>query len=373
MPQLDLADHTINYVLSGPDIKAGTTPVALIHGLGANLAFWRLGAVRHLGEERPLIMHDLKGHGSSGMPVAGYRLDQLAGDLNCLLDSLGAEKVHIVGHSHGARVALTFALDHPERVASLTLADTQISFLQKPMRLGEWPHWPRWKADLIAQGVTTFPDEDREIDFSLLAELGPRGGSALAGEGPLPRNGPRMARAAGGPVRRAEAMSAAANGGPVANGARMAEAGPRAPGGINLRSRQMGTRSAAKWNKLLEATSAKHDFHDETVIRPERFTALTMPVLLMYGETTHCLPTSDKLLELLPQARRVIVPGAGHFFPIVKPRFFARTLRMFLAGVEAEDPPPSYDRRRLAARMHMPGARGRRAALAAAAALRRDA
>jgi len=34
----------------------------------------------------------------------------------------------------------------------------------------------------------------------------------------------------------------------------------------------------------------------------------------------------------------VLVPGGGHFFPIVKPQFFTRALRVFLARVETGAP-----------------------------------
>lgn len=300
-----------NSRIVGPVPKPGEPPVALIHGLGANLAFWYLGAVRHLGRERTLLMHDMRGHGASSMPATGYGLTQLADDFRILLDELEIERVHLVGHSHGARVALVFALEHPERVESLVLADTQIRALQKPMTLGEWPHWPQWKADLQSRGVTEFPPEDAEIDFRLLADLGPR--------------------SAGGRDR------------PTAEGRRRRRGAGAGVSQIDLRSRQMGARGADRWQALLAETSAADELGDESAIDLTALDRLTMPVLLMYGAMSHCLPTAQKLEALLPQARRVTVPGAGHFFPIVKPNFFARTLRMFLAGVDARAGRPVAD------------------------------
>ena len=336
MPYLSRSDMRINYQLAGSPPADDNTPVAMIHGLGANLAFWYLGAVRHLGKDRTLIMHDLRGHGSSSMPQGGYGLEYLAEDLAFLLDDIGAEKAHIVGHSHGARVALAFAMEHPERVASLTIADTQLRALQKPMRLADWAYWPRWKADLAAQGVTSFPPENAEIDFRLLAELGPRGGGALKGDRPG-RNAIQKCGTsdAAGLVRTGELITAAST----------------APRGINLKSRQMGQRGSRQWQKLLDTTSADVELHDESCVDPKRLKELTMPSLLMYGEMSHCLPTSERLMEIMPSARRVVVPGAGHFFPIAKPRFFARALRMFLAGVDTPGGAPSFERKRIAARI----------------------
>ncbi len=234
-------------------------------------------------------MHDLRGHGASSMPKSGYDLAQLAEDFRVLLDDLEIERVHLVGHSHGARVALVFAQTYPERVESLVLADTQIRALQPPMKLGDWPYWPQWKADLQSRGVTDFPPEDSEIDFRLLADLGPRPGGGSGGRGSR----------------------------------------------IDLGSRQMGARGADRWNTLLSMTSAKAELADESAIDVDGLHKLDMPTLLMYGAKSHCLETADKLEALIPQARKVVVPGAGHFFPIVKPRYFSRTLQMFLASVDS--------------------------------------
>lgn len=336
----------MNYQLVGADLRPGQAPVAMIHGLGANLAFWYLGAVRHLSADLPILLHDLRGHGASSMPQSGYMLHDLAADFAALLDHLQIDRAHVVGHSHGARVALAFAIAHPDRVASLTVADTQLRALQRPMRLADWPHWPRWKAELAAQGVTSFPPEEAEIDFRLLADLGPRGGAALAGaraaisavndEGtedppelsllPAARPG-ALARPGGALAARMPRLAALA--------AERAES----PRRIDLRSRQMGARGSQKWQTLLETTSAGVELSDESDVPADRLPGLKMPVLLIYGALSHCVPSSEKLLEAIPDARRILVPNAGHFFPIVKPRLFARALRMFVAGVDSAGTP----------------------------------
>jgi len=320
MPIVSHSDLNLNYQLVGPELQPSQPPVAPIHGLGANMAFWYLGPVRHMGRDRSLLLHDMRGHGASSMPACGYGLEHLSNDYLMLLDRLNIRRAHVVGHSHGARVALYFALNHPDRVESLTIADTQVRALQAPMKLRDWPHWPEWKADLIARGVTSFPPEDSEIDFRLLASLGPRGAGGgggraqadMAGVTQLPRRGRR---------------------GPAANLGSLGTSGSRR---IDLRSRQMGARGSEQWQRLLDATSAADELHDESGLTPDDFRHLTMPVFLMYGQMSHCLPTADRLMELLPNARRLLVPEAGHFFPIVKPQVFARGLRMFLARVDTD-------------------------------------
>lgn len=376
MPTLTHADLRLNYQLIGPDLSpdhvGARAPVSLIHGLGANLAFWYLGAMRHLGRDKTILLHDLRGHGASSMPPSGYRLTDMVEDFRLLLDSLRIRRTHLVGHSHGARVSLLFALTYPERVESLTLADTQLRALQPPMRLGEWPHWQDWKADLMARGVTSFPPEESLIDFKLLAELGPRSAGGRGGRSVVdtPPGGIKgriaearsqasglggglggglasglangmasgLAEAAGESPRarrrgrrEAAGLLAGQNGGPN-GGPNGAQIGSQIGGArrIDLQSRQMGARGAEQWDTLMHTTRAPDEMHDESAIHLSEMYRLTMPVLLIYGALSHCVPTADRLAEVLPNARRILVPGAGHFFPIVKPRPFARALTVFL-------------------------------------------
>lgn len=341
MPHLSSGELRTNYQMIGPAPREDRIPIALIHGLGANLAFWYLGAAPQLGGDRTILMHDMRGHGASSMPPSGYSLDQLAEDFRALLDGLNIPRAHVVGHSHGARVAMAFALAHPDRTASLTVADTQLRALQPPMRLRDWPHWPRWKAELIQQGVTSFPSEDSEIDFRVLADLGPRGRQAIPATGaldlPLPAAEGEEAGTGERPLARFLRARQAERAGGVPD---QLPARPRA--GIDLRNRQMGGRGAQKWQALLADTSAGTQFDDESAVPASALPHLQTPTLLMYGEFSHCTPTSEVLRDTLPDARRIIVPEAGHFFPLVKPRPFARALRMFVTGVEAADTPARH-------------------------------
>lgn len=330
MPVMTRNDLKINYQTLGPDMDRSSVPVALIHGLGANLAFWYLGASRHMGSERPVLMHDLRGHGASSMPHSGYLLGQLADDLAQLLSELGQERAHIVGHSHGARVALAFALQFPDRVASLTIADTQLQSLQPIMRLRDWPHWPAWKAELTRQGVESFPSDDSEMDFRVLAQLGPRGAGV-----PSPLSQPMISNAMG------EEMYVSQN------VTRLVQPAGQEVRRINMRSRQMGARSGQRWQSLLETTTASDELQDESELTARDLSKLTMPTLLLYGAKSHCLPTSDGLLDAIPGARRIVVPEAGHFFPVVKPRVFSRAVNTFIGSIDA---PQTADRRRLLAR-----------------------
>ena len=161
--------------------------------------------------------------------------------------------------------------------------------------------------------------------------------SGVGGGGPLAetmgeRARMRRRRQADGPM--AEARANATGPGILAKRA----GGPARR--IDLQSRQMGDRGAKKWECLMSETRAPIEMHDESPIDPGRLHGMDMPTLLMFGEMSHCVPTSDRLLEEMPNARRILVPNAGHFFPIVKPQTFARALNFFLRRVNAGEVVP---------------------------------
>ena len=93
--------------------------ILLLHGLGADHTIWG-PTLTDLAKGFRVIAPDLRGHGRSPAP-AGSKLtfSEHEADLGHLLASLGVDRVHVVGFSAGALLALGFTLDHPERVASL--------------------------------------------------------------------------------------------------------------------------------------------------------------------------------------------------------------------------------------------------------------
>ncbi|MER6269521.1 alpha/beta fold hydrolase [Streptomyces sp900105755] len=94
----------------------------------------RDAVVPSLAEVHTVIRYDLRGFGESAVPAGPFRE---ADDLRRLLDHLGHERVRLVGASWGGRVAVDFALIHPDRVHSLAI-------LAAP-----WPRYP-WSAEMIA-------------------------------------------------------------------------------------------------------------------------------------------------------------------------------------------------------------------------------
>lgn len=100
--------------------------VVLVHGLACNLAFWYPGVMVALRRKYRVLAYDLRGHGKSKMSQDGYTHVHMAEDLASLTDALEIEKFHLVGHSYGGLISISFALRHPHRLRSLTLADVPI-------------------------------------------------------------------------------------------------------------------------------------------------------------------------------------------------------------------------------------------------------
>lgn len=93
----------------------------LIHGLfgdADNLANLR----RHLKARHNVISIDLPDHGQSPW-LEAFSLRQAVDGITAVLDDADVKQASIVGHSLGGKVAMLFALAHPERVQSLVAAD----------------------------------------------------------------------------------------------------------------------------------------------------------------------------------------------------------------------------------------------------------
>jgi pimeloyl-ACP methyl ester carboxylesterase len=138
MPTTAVNDIEICYESFGPD---DAPPLLLVMGLGAQMNLWMPGFVSELLERGfRVIRFDNRDSGLSsksegeppdvmalyaqflgGQPIeAPYTLSTLAADAVGLLDALGIAAAHIVGASMGGMIVQTMAIEHPDRVLSLT-------------------------------------------------------------------------------------------------------------------------------------------------------------------------------------------------------------------------------------------------------------
>jgi pimeloyl-ACP methyl ester carboxylesterase len=98
-------------------------PVLLLHGFPDSSHLWRHQVPALVEAGFRAIAPDLRGFGQSDKPeaVEDYTITRSLEDLRALLDALGIERAHVVGHDFGAALAGVAAALAPERVERLVV------------------------------------------------------------------------------------------------------------------------------------------------------------------------------------------------------------------------------------------------------------
>lgn len=97
--------------------------IALIHGLGLTCHTWD-DYIQDLADDYFIIAYDLLGHGQSALPKTETNLSLLAVQLYELLTYLEIERAHLLGFSLGGMINRRFAMDYPDKVASLIILNS---------------------------------------------------------------------------------------------------------------------------------------------------------------------------------------------------------------------------------------------------------
>src|SRR5437867_9179248 len=86
-------------------------PVLLLHGFPDSSWMWRHQIPALVNAGYRVIAPDLRGFGQSDKPedVEAYAMQTLVQDVVGILDQLGVEQTHVVGHDWGAALAWSFA------------------------------------------------------------------------------------------------------------------------------------------------------------------------------------------------------------------------------------------------------------------------
>ena len=112
MPKVTIADAEIYCETYGKG-----TPVLLVSGLGGVGNYWAPN-IPAFSQKYQVVIHDHRGAGQSSRSLIRYSVDQMASDVLALMDKLGIDKAHLVGHSTGGAIGQTVAATHPERLIS---------------------------------------------------------------------------------------------------------------------------------------------------------------------------------------------------------------------------------------------------------------
>ena len=141
---------TLAYQVHNPD--APGLPLLLTHGFGATAGMWNPN-IDALSVDRPVIVWDQRGHGSSDAPddMERYSEQISVADMAAILDAAGAERAALGGMSLGGYLSLAFHLVHPQRVAALVLVDTGPGYRNDEAR-DKWNAWVERRARELERG-----------------------------------------------------------------------------------------------------------------------------------------------------------------------------------------------------------------------------
>jgi pimeloyl-ACP methyl ester carboxylesterase len=248
-------------------------PVVLLHAFPLDHSMWDRQAP--LADHLRLIVPDFRGFGGSdGAPES---IAELADDVVALLDALHvAGPAVICGVSMGGYVAQHVAARHPKRVAAVVLVDTKL------------------EADT---------SEARTARVDLAAKVG-RLGQAILADAMIPRlfAAPATTADAGAKARHAENVAAV---------------------DAIIRRQRVATIQAA-----LAALGGRPD-----MTAPMRHVGV--PTLLVVGAEDQITPPAclEAAEQVIPNARLLIVPHAGHLVPLEAPEVFNRAMLEFLTDV----------------------------------------
>lgn len=224
--------------------------VILIHGFGASLQTWDAWS-QGLSDRWRIVRVDLPGSGLSPPDPAGdYRDERSVQMLIALMDRLGLRRASVVGHSIGGRIAWTFAARHPERVDRLVLVAPD-GFASPGFEYGKAPAVP------ALLGLMRYV---------------------------LPK-----------PLLRMNLLPAYAD------------------------PDVLSDALVQRYDDLLRAPGARQALLDrmrQTVLVDPRplLASVRAPTLLLWGQRDAMIPMSNSAdyLKALPDARLVVIPGAGH-------------------------------------------------------------
>lgn len=148
--RIEVPGGEVYYRVEAAEGTETATPLLLLHG-GPGATSHYLDPLGPLSADRPVVFYDQLGSGRSARPTADslWRIPRFVEELRRVRDALGLERIHLLGHSWGAMLAIEYLLTDPPGVESAILASMTPSIEQ-------------WLAD-AQERVATLPDSTREV------------------------------------------------------------------------------------------------------------------------------------------------------------------------------------------------------------------
>jgi proline iminopeptidase len=257
-------------------------PIIVIHGGPLLEHGYFLPHLAPLAETHQLVFYDqrLSGRSAGTVDSASVRIATYVDDIEGIRRQLGADRVHVMGHSWGGQLALRYALTHGNRVASLILVS--------PMP----PSTELWQA------------EERE----LTSRIAPEDQAAVTTMRATPAVAERRPEA----IRNLLLLTFRPQ---FVDRARADQLALMVPADYGERSRQFG---------FMMPDLANYDLVPDL----RRIAART---LVVFGDAEPALALTGRMLaDSIPDARLVTIPASGHFTFVEQPEAFMLTIRSFL-------------------------------------------
>lgn len=172
--------------------RRGTGPcLLLLHGAVSDSRVWRV-ELDSLSDSFTVVAWDAPGCGASSDPPEHFRLPEYAECLVNLVDALGLERVHVLGHSWGSVLALELYQRRPGIVRSLILVGAYAGWagslppeevarrLELALRIADLPPGTFEPASMPGLFSTAMPEDRASELATIMSEIRPTGTRAMA-------------------------------------------------------------------------------------------------------------------------------------------------------------------------------------------------
>ena len=250
--------------------------VVMLNGVAMSTRGW----YRNLPELLPdydVLLYDYLGQGRSSQEDEPYYIDHFAGYLVQIMDELGIERIHPVGVSYGGFIAAELGRLFGDRLHTLTLSGILLTCEVQFQMYQD-----------LSLTFYTSPDPAFEIYTQYMYEK-------IFGEAFCRRiYGDKMERMRQG----------------------------------------FFDDYHGKEYCLIRLTEAQDPFFARIDGDPDLYRGVTTPTLILTGDQDRAIPPwqQAKLLNILPNARQIIVPGSGHMTYMERPDIFWPAVRAFFAA-----------------------------------------
>jgi pimeloyl-ACP methyl ester carboxylesterase len=144
----DSSPHRVSFVSVAPDVRlevldwgGSGPPLVFLSGL-QDVAHGFDDLAPEFTKDHHVLAVTRRGYGASSHPKGGYDLAGRVADLRAVLDSLGLQRVALVGHSIAGDELTAFAGRYPARVTSLVYLDAAYDHSNLQQMLGQFPAPP---------------------------------------------------------------------------------------------------------------------------------------------------------------------------------------------------------------------------------------